>query len=196
MRHCGRTNKAAIDQWMMARCVELGRDGAKQGEYLFGSLIAIGGAVIAEANNHANREQDELRHAEIIAIAEAHRLGKRPLRECTLYSAVEPCPMCSFCIRSAGIGRVVFALASPIMGGMSRWDILGDSTMALRFRFLFGAVPEIVSGVGAEDAQKLWSHWNPIAWQAIKRLGFFVSPRLSEPASPARELGEASERTV
>ncbi len=176
MRHSEPTNKAAIDQWMMARCAELGRDGAKEGEYPFGSVIAIGGTVIAEANNHTKREKDESRHAEIIAIAEARRLGKSSLRECTLYSTVEPCPMCSFCIRSAGVGRVVFALASPIMGGMSRWDILRDRTMALRLPFLFGAAPEILSGVGAEDAQKMRSHWNPIAWQAIKRLGFFVKP--------------------
>ena len=168
--------KAEIDRRMMARCVELGRHGAHEGEYPFGSLIAVGETIIAEATNHAMREKDESRHAEIVAIAQARRLGKTSLRDCTLYSTVEPCPMCSFCIRSAGVGRVVFALASPIMGGMSRWDILRDRTMALRLPFLFGSAPEIVSGVGAEEAQRMWSHWNPLAWQAIKRLGFFVKP--------------------
>jgi tRNA(adenine34) deaminase len=167
---------AEIDRRMMARCVELGRQAAQEGEYPFGSLIALGDEIIAEGANHAKREKDESRHAEIIAIAGARRLGWISLRECTLYSTVEPCPMCSFCIRSARIGRVVFALASPIMGGMSRWDILSDRTMALRLPFLFGAAPEIVGGIGAEDAQKMWSRWNPLAWQAIKRIGFFVKP--------------------
>jgi tRNA(adenine34) deaminase len=90
----------------------------------------------------------------------------------------------------------VFALASPIMGGLSRWDILRDRTTALRLPFLFGAVPEIVGGVGAEDAQKMWRHWNPIAWQAIKGLGFFVKPQSSEPEAPPQALGEAPEPTV
>src|SRR5271163_3840867 len=71
------------------------------------------------------READESRHAEIIAIAQARRtLAKKLLRDCTIYSTVEPCAMCSFVIRAAGIRRVVFALHSPVMGGMSRWDIL------------------------------------------------------------------------
>ena len=169
-------SRADTDQRMMARSVELGRQAAREGEYPFGSVIAFGDEIIAEGANQTKRDKDESRHAEIIAIAMARRLGKAPLRECTLYSTVEPCPMCAFCIRSAGVGRVVFALASPIMGGMSRWDILRDRTTALRLPFLFGAPPEIVTGIGAEDAQRMWAHWNPLAWQAIKRIGFFVKP--------------------
>ena len=51
-------------------------------------------------------------------------LGRGNLRNCTLYTIVEPCPMCSFAIREARIGRVVFALKSPLMGGSSRWNVL------------------------------------------------------------------------
>jgi tRNA(adenine34) deaminase len=162
---------------MMARCAELARNGVAEGEYPFGSVIARGETIIAEGVNHSVRETDESRHAEIIAIAHARRtLGKRSLRDCTLYSTVEPCAMCSFCIRAAGIGRVVFALHSPVLGGMSRWDILQDKTLARRLPFLFRSAPEIVVGVHAEEVEKGWSNWNPLAWRAIKLLGFFVKP--------------------
>jgi tRNA(adenine34) deaminase len=170
-------NTSATDRTMMARCAQLARNGVAEGEYPFGSLIARGGTIIAEGINHSTRENDESRHAEIIAIARARRtLGKRSLRDCTLYSTVEPCAMCSFCIRAAGIGRVVFALHSPVLGGMSRWDILQDKTLSRRLPFLFCSAPEIVTGVHAEEVQKGWSNWNPLVWRAIKLLGFFVKP--------------------
>jgi len=162
---------------MMARCIELSRNGVAEGEYPFGSVIARGETIIAEAINRVLRETDESRHAEIIAIAHARRtLGRKSLRECTLYTNVEPCAMCSFCIRAAGIGRVVSALRSPVMGGVSRWDILRDKTLRLRLPFLLNAAPEIVTGVRAEEAQQAWADWNPLLWHAIKRLGYFVLP--------------------
>lgn len=170
-------NINVTDQKMMARCIQLARGGVEEGEYPFGSVVARGDTIIAEATNHTVREMDELRHAEIIAIAHARRIiGTNSLRDCTLYSTVEPCAMCSFCIRAAGIGRVVFALRSPVLGGMSRWDILQDKRLSIRLPFLFGQAPETVVGVHADDAQKAWSDWNPFAWRFIKLFGFFVKP--------------------
>jgi tRNA(Arg) A34 adenosine deaminase TadA len=138
-----RMNTNATDRTMMARCAQLARNGVAEGEYPFGSLIARGETIIAEGIKHSMRETAESRHAEIIAIARARRtLGKRSLRDCTLYSTVEPCVMCSFCIWGAGIGRVVFALHSPVLGGMSRWDILQDKTLSRRLPFCFAQRPK------------------------------------------------------
>ena len=168
-------NIIATDRAMMARCTELARSGVAAGEYPFGSLVARGETIIAEGVNYTVRETDESRHAEIVAIALARRtLGAKSLRDCTLYSTVEPCAMCSFCIRAAGIGRVVFALHSPVLGGMSRWDILQDKTLSRRLPFLFRSAPEIVTGIHADEVQEGWSSWNPLIWRAIKLLGFFV----------------------
>ena len=168
-------NFIAIDQRMMARCIQLAKSGAAQGEYPFGSLVALGGIVVAEGVNYSIREADESRHAEIIAIAQARQtLTKKSLRDCTIYSTVEPCAMCSFVIRAAGIRRVVFALHSPVMGGMSRWDILQHQSPSRRLRLLYGPTPEIVTGVCAEEAQNVWSDWRPFVSRAITTIGFFV----------------------
>ncbi|MGD0721962.1 MAG: nucleoside deaminase [Roseiarcus sp.] len=168
-------NISATDRTMMARCAQLASQAAAEGEYPFGSLIARGETVIAEGINHSVRESDESRHAEIVAIALARRtLGRKTLRDCTLYSTVEPCAMCSFCIRAAGVGRVVFALHSPVLGGMSRWDILQTETLSRRLPFLFRPAPEILTGVEVEAVQKVWRDWRPLVWWAIKRLGFFA----------------------
>jgi tRNA(adenine34) deaminase len=174
----------SVDERMMARCIQLAKSGAAQGEYPFGSLIALGETVVSEGVNYSIREADESRHAEIIAIALARRtLTKKLLRDCTIYSTVEPCAMCSFVIRAAGIRRVVFALHSPVMGGMSRWDILRHQTSSRRLRFLYGPEPEIVSGVCAEEAQNVWSDWRPFISRAITMIGFFVRSKTN------RDLG-------
>jgi len=164
----------AIDQTMMARCIELSKIGAAAGELPFGSLIARKGRIIAEAFNEIVRHTDESRHAEIIVIARARQLlGDEDLSSCTLYSTVEPCPMCSFCIRAAGIGRMVFALSSPFMGGLSRWNILGDDRLPL----LFGPVPELVTGMLADDARKVWTELKPVTARMIWLLGFLSTPK-------------------
>lgn len=163
----------AIDQVLMTRCIELFRIGEGAGELPFGSLVVHRGQIIAEATNEIVRFVDEPRHAEIIAIARArHVLGDQALSSCTLYSTVETCPMCSFCIRTSGIGRVVFALSSPKMGGLSRWNILGDD----QFPLLFGRVPELVSGILADDAHQVWIELKPMISRAMLWFGFISKP--------------------
>jgi tRNA(adenine34) deaminase len=174
--------REVVDRRMMARCIELSRAGAAAGERPFGSVVARGAEILGESPNCTEREGDVSRHAEIVAIAQARkRLGGAKLSDCTLYTNVEPCPMCAFCIREAGIGRVVYALGSPVMGGLSRWNVLRDDTLSDGIPFVFGAVPEVVSGVLAEEAGEAWREWNPLAWQVIKLRGFMVAPRESKP---------------
>src|ERR1700722_1381644 len=154
--------RETADKAMMARCVELSRIAVSKGEYPFGSVVALDGKVVAEAINRSVRETDVTRHAEVIALSQAQKtIGREKLRRCTLYSNIEPCAMCSYCIREAWISRVVYSLGSPVMGGFSKWNILRDDDMSSRMPQVFAAVPEIVSGVLAGEAQQAWRDWNP-----------------------------------
>jgi tRNA(adenine34) deaminase len=166
-------NTVSVDQSMMARCIELSQIGASAGELPIGSLVACDGKIIAEATNEIERSLDESRHAEIIAIARARKLlGDDQFSKCTLYSTLEPCVMCSFCIRTAGVGRVVFALGSPQLGGVSRWNVLGDDT----FPFVLGPVPEVVRGVLTKEARNVWIGLHPIIGRATWLFGFLDDP--------------------
>jgi len=138
----------ATDKAMMARCIELSRMAVSKGEYPFGTVIGFRGKIVAEGINSSIRDGDVTRHAEIIALSHAQNtIGREQLRQCTLYSNIEPCAMCAYCIREASIGRVVFALGSPVMGGLSKWNVLRDDGLSDRIPEIFGAVPEVVSGV-------------------------------------------------
>jgi len=160
------------DLQMMERCLELAQRGADKGELPFGAVIASRGQVVAEATNCVSSEGDVTRHAELVAISDAQKvLKRRRLQDCTLYTIVEPCPMCSFPTREARIGRVVFALSSPVMGGYSKWDVLKDHDLSRKLPEVFGPPPEIVSGLLSAQAEQVWSRWHPLAWHIMKRRG-------------------------
>jgi tRNA(adenine34) deaminase len=184
-------SRETIDDAMMLRCIELSRTAVGKGEYPFGTVIAQDGKIVAEAINRTVRQRDVSRHAEIIALSQAQQtISREQLRHCTLYTNIEPCAMCSYCIREAAVGRVVYALGSPVMGGMSKWNILRDDEMSGRMPQVFGAVPEVVSGVRVHEAQQAWRDWSPVAWQMIKLRGLLTAPCAHDgrvQVRPARE---------
>src|ERR1700730_14890175 len=118
-------SEEATDKAIMARCIEILDNPLSQGEYPFGTVIAADGQVVAEAINRTVRDGDVSRHAEVIALSEAQKaIGRNQLFRCTLYTNIEPCAMCAYCSRDAQVGRVAYALSSPVMGGLSKWNIL------------------------------------------------------------------------
>ncbi len=166
---------------MMARCIELSRIAVSKGEYPFGTVIALDGQIVAEGINSCMRDGDVTRHAEIIALSQAQRtVGRERLRRYTLYSNIEPCAMCAYCIREAWVGRVVYALDSPVMGGLSKWNVLRDDGLSDRIPEIFGAVPEVVTGVLLHEAQQAWRDWSPFAWEMIKLRGLLTAPRAQD----------------
>jgi len=170
----------ATDRAMMARCIELSAIAVKEGEYPFGSLIALDGRIIAEATNRTMRENDVSRHAEVLALSQAQQaVARSELPRATLYSNVEPCAMCSYCIREAWVGRVVYALTSPIMGGATKWNILRDKDISTRVP-IFAPAPEVVSGVLAREVQESWRAWNPLAWEMVRMRGVLTAPEVKE----------------
>lgn len=161
---------------MMARCIELSRIAVSKGEYPFATVVALDGQVVAEAINGTIREDDVTRHAEVIALSEAQKaIGRHRLGRSTLYTNIEPCAMCSYCIREARVGRVAYSIASPVMGGLSKWNILRDDGIS-GMPQIFGPVPAVVSGILLPEAQQVWRDWNPLAWQMIKLRGLLTKP--------------------
>jgi len=103
-------------------------------------------------------------------------LGRSDLSDCTIYSNVEPCPMCAFPIRETRIGRVVYAISSPMMGGLSKWDVLGDNEISNVMPEVFGDAPEVAAGLQYREAAAVWRKWNPVFWLAIRFRGCLADP--------------------
>ena len=165
-------SNAEIDVKMMKRCVELSATALKQRELPFSCIICRDGEVVAEAINRVIQDADVTRHAELLAISEAQSvLGRKDLSDCTIYSSVEPCPMCSFPIRETRIGRVVYAISSPMMGGFSKWNVLSDNELSNVMPEAFGDIPEVSTGLLYREAATVWRSWNPLIWVAIRFRG-------------------------
>lgn len=73
----------------------------------FFSALAKGDMIIVTSKS--NGQNNPIEHAELLTIRKAlKKLKTNSLKNCTLYSTCEPCPMCMGAIHWSGIREVVF----------------------------------------------------------------------------------------
>jgi tRNA(adenine34) deaminase len=183
---------STAEKIMMQRCIHLSAAATQRGELPFAALICKGDELLVEATNLVVCEGDVTRHAEIVAMSEAQKiLGRRDLADCTLYTTVEPCAMCSYAIRETRIARVIYSIKSPMMGGLSKWNVLRDPELSQAMPEVFGPVPEVIAGLLRRDAEKVWSKWNPFYWSVIRLGGYLGGDPQDDcehlPAIPGRQ---------
>jgi len=86
-------------------------------EVPIGAVVTREGRLLGRGRNRRERLADPTHHAEVEAIREAAReAGTWRLDGATLYSTVEPCPMCAGAAVNARIARVVFGCPDPKAG--------------------------------------------------------------------------------
>jgi tRNA(adenine34) deaminase len=108
------------DEKMMRRCLSLGREALRNGDFPVGSVIVIGGVIVAEGIESVKLKNDPTAHAEIEAIRQAcAKPATLDLSAATLYSNIEPCWMCAYPILRTKIRRVVFGLGNEKVGWFS-----------------------------------------------------------------------------
>ncbi|MCA1739481.1 MAG: nucleoside deaminase, partial [Actinobacteria bacterium] len=94
----------------MRRALEEAAQAAEEGEVPVGAVVARGEEVIATAHNQREATGDPTAHAELLALRRAaEKLGSWRLTNCTLYTTLEPCPMCAGALHAARISRLVYA---------------------------------------------------------------------------------------
>src|ERR1700716_794055 len=162
----------APDREMMQRCIALSVRSGQEGEYPYGVVICREGVVVCESINRVAHERDVTRHAEVVAISQAQKtLGTVSLDDCTIYVSAEPCVYCCYAIRESRIGRVVFGLRSPHMGGVSKWPVLTDIGISNIMPEVFAAPPEITPDFMAREAEAALLAWNPVIAGVMKARG-------------------------
>jgi tRNA(adenine34) deaminase len=172
-----KTDAQPTDERMMRRCFALATKSAEQGEYPYGAVIARNGRIVAETTNQVAHDRDVTRHAEVVAICEAQKaLGSTDLADCTIYANVEPCAFCCYAIRESRIAKVVYSMRSPIMGGASRWNILGDRTLSDAMPEVFAPPPVLLAEFLSEEGAATLRRSSPLAWAFMRARGFLVTP--------------------
>jgi tRNA(adenine34) deaminase len=178
----------SYDGEMMRRAIALSVRSGEEDEYPYGVVICRNGEVVAESINRVAHERDVTRHAEVVAIIAAQKkLDTVSLDDCTLYVSAESCAYCCYAIRESRIGRVVYGLSSPHMGGVSKWPVLTDQDISDAMPEVFAAPPDIVAGFMAREAEAALLKWNPVVAGAMKLRGLFVvRPQTAVRATRAR----------
>lgn len=116
---------------MMRLALLAAEKAAEKGEVPVGAVVARGEEILATAANERESLQDPTAHAELLALQRAAaKVGSWRLTGCTLYSTLEPCPMCAGAAHAARISRLVYAAPDHKAGyAGTLHDLPGDSRL-------------------------------------------------------------------
>lgn len=95
-----------MDQFLKAALAEANK-GLREGGIPIGSVIVHKGQIIGRGRNRRVQKGSSVLHGEMDAFENAGRQPASVYRECTLYTTLSPCAMCSGAILLYGIPRVV-----------------------------------------------------------------------------------------
>lgn len=88
-----------------------------KGDVPVGAIIVKNDKVISKAYNKKEKNNNAIMHAEIIAISKACRKLKTwHLEDCTLYTTLEPCLMCTGAIIQSRINTIYYSASNENFG--------------------------------------------------------------------------------
>ena len=146
----------------MERAMALAMQAMNKGNRPAGSVIARDGRAIGEGRNLVVTACDPTAHGEIVAIRNTTvSLKSVDLSGCTLYTSMEPCPMCCWAIIDAKISRLVLGCRHAALG---RKDI--GTYSVERLVAMTGRPLEIITGVKDRECEALRKSWK--GWRAFQ----------------------------
>ena len=99
--------QAAVDEAM---------EGLREGGIPIGSVIVHDGKIIGRGHNQRVQKKSTVLHGEMDALENAGRMSAAIYRECTLYTTLSPCPMCTGAILLYKIPRVIIGENKTFLG--------------------------------------------------------------------------------
>lgn len=119
-----------MDSFMQA-AIEEAEAGLAEGGIPIGSVVVHDGKIVGRGHNRRVQQGSAILHGEMDAL---ERTGRRPAsfyRECTLYTTLSPCPMCSGAILLYRIPRVIIGENRSFLGDEA---LLASRGVALEVR--------------------------------------------------------------
>ena len=137
----------------MAFALAEARAAGRRGDVPVGAVVARGGRVLAGAGNEREASGDPTAHAEVLALRRAAAvLGTWRLTGCSVFTTLEPCPMCAGALVAARVERVSFAAFDPKAGACgSLYNLCVDPRLNHEL--------VVESGIAAGEAGALLSDW-------------------------------------
>ena len=133
----------------MGEALAEARAAAAGGERPHAAVAVMDEAMVARGHERIVETGDPTAHAVIVALREAsRRLGSARLQDVTIFSTVEPCPMCVGAMLNGDVEALVYAAPNDIDGSAGTVLQLADHpALGRRLR--------IVSGIRRDEAEEL-----------------------------------------
>ena len=104
-----------MDEYMRAALAEA-RMGLAEGGIPVGAVLVHDGRIIGRGRNQRVQRGSAILHGETDALENAGRQPAAVYRQCTLYTTLSPCAMCSGAILLFGIPKVIVGENQTFMG--------------------------------------------------------------------------------
>lgn len=134
----------------MQAAIDEARAGLTEGGIPIGSVIVHDGRIIGRGHNRRVQQGSAVLHGEMDAFENAGRQPASVYRDCTLYTTLSPCSMCSGAILLYGIPKVIVGENRTFMGEedllRSRGvvvEVLQDETCIALMRDFIAAKPQL-----------------------------------------------------
>lgn len=96
--------------------IEEAERGLSEGGIPIGSVLVHRGRILGRGHNRRVQKGSAILHGEMDALENAGRQPARVYRDCTIYTTLSPCAMCSGTILLYGIPRVVVGENRTFLG--------------------------------------------------------------------------------
>ena len=104
-----------MDPYLQA-AIEEAEAGLAEGGIPIGSVLVYEGRIIGRGHNRRVQHGSTVLHGEMDALENAGRQPAQVYRQCTIYTTLSPCAMCSGAILLYGIPRVVIGEHRTFIG--------------------------------------------------------------------------------
>jgi tRNA(adenine34) deaminase len=113
----------------------------------------IDNEIIGRGHNERETTGDPTAHAEIVAIRQAAKaLGTWRLAGVTLYTTLEPCPMCAEAIIQSRVSKVVFGAYDNVSGALgSKFNLFCAGRIY--------PIPEVLGGVEEQLCREILTNY-------------------------------------
>jgi len=147
------------DENFVRIAIEEAENALNEGNSPYGAILVKDDKIIARAHNTTTTDNNPTAHAEINVIRKLSKeLDAKNLEGYTLYSNVEPCPMCAAACIWAGISRIVFGASIQDVMKSERYQT-GKYQIKMSCKEVIDAGfknIEVISGVLKEESLKLF----------------------------------------
>ncbi len=114
-----------------------------------GAIAVMNDAMVARGSNRVAETDDPTAHAVVAVLRDAARKLSTPrLTDVTIFTTIEPCPMCVGAMLGCDAAALVYAVPNPFDGA-------AGSVIQLAQHSMLGRRLAVVSGIRREEAEEL-----------------------------------------